>query len=95
MCSRISGAYIQDANMALPSPDVILLQDRSLYRRHGLKLVTTSLIYERVVKEIPASIVKVHEEADGMAASAKVVADRYDSLLKSGEQEVPAMQVVS
>ncbi len=70
-----------------------LLQDRSLYRRHGLKLVTTSLIYERIVRETPASVFQVHEEADGMAASAKTVADRYEDLLKSGEQAVPAMQV--
>lgn len=78
---------------ALIGMPFFVLQDKSLYRRHGLKLVTTSLIYERIVRETPASVVKVHEEADGMAASTKAVFDRYEDLLKSGEQEVPAMQV--
>ena len=47
------------------------------------------------MRETPASVLKVHEEADGMAASTKSVADRYEHLLKSGEHEVPAMQVDS
>lgn len=71
-----------------------MLQEASLFRRHGLELVTTSLVYERVVKEVPQSVSQVYEEADGMAASPKLVAGCYDDLLKHEEHKVPAMQVV-
>lgn len=48
-----------------------------------------------MVKEVPQSVSQVYEEADGMAASPKMVAGAYEELLKSADKEVPAMQVQS
>lgn len=73
------------------------LQPTTLYRLHGLKLVTTSLIYERMARsrEPPRSVHAAVEEADGMAPSPQMVAGAYTRLLAGGgaADPVPAMQV--
>jgi len=71
------------------------LQDDSLFRRHGLKLVTTSLVYEQMVRERPRSVSLTFEEADGMAACPQLVEDAYNNLTEGGGDaaQVPGMQV--
>lgn len=73
----------------------MLLQAKTLFRLHGLKLVTTSLVYERLAKEPPRSVHQAFEEADGMAVSPQMVAGAYNELLTSEKNPVPAMQVSS
>ena len=69
------------------------VQEKSLFRLHGLRLVTTSLCYERMVKEVPRSPSQMFDDGDGMGASPHLVAGAYHDILKSTENAVPAMMV--
>ena len=69
------------------------MQEKSLFRLHGLRLVTTSLCYERMVKEVPRSPSQMFDDGDGMGASPHLVAGAYHDILKSAENAVPGMMV--
>ena len=57
--------------------------------------MTTSLVYEQMVRERPKTVSLALEEADGMAASPQLVQETYDSLVGGGgdDAQVPGMQV--
>ena len=74
-------------------PILLCTQEKSLFRLHGLRLVTTSLCYERMVKEVPRSPSQMFDDGDGMGASPHLVAGAYHDILKSAENAVPAMTV--
>ena len=74
---------------------IVVMQDRTLFRRHGLRLVTSSLIYERMTRDFPRSASQVMSEADAMAASPQIVALAQRDLQDSTVKEVPAMQVMA
>ena len=71
------------------------VQDRALFRRHRLKLITTSLACEKSVADVPVSALQVITEGDSMAASLATIEETQRDLLDSTANEVSAMQVLS
>lgn len=68
------------SNLTCHTYSIASLTPRSLYRRHKLHLVTTSLACEMRLAEAPRSPLEVLEEGDGMAVDPQTVESSHKDL---------------
>lgn len=68
-------------------------QEKSLHRRVGLKLVTTSLQCCGPIPEPPQTPVQAIEQADCMAISASIAAQQQEEVAAGSEDSSAAMEV--
>lgn len=71
----------------------LLLQERTLWLRHKLRLVTTSHECAHVAKEIPRTAAQTMDEGDAMASTPQQAQTAQKDILQSSQNAVPAMAV--